>query len=117
MYDYPVCQVLGHGAAEEHGQEATDQTGWTGQHSTRSEGRTPSVASDCNSDGGKAPARDLLAADDGADRPYHVAKAISGMMEDYGWNLVSSGRKASSHSGRKTGVSVLDAKTQGRSRS
>ena len=85
MYDYPVCQVLGHGAAEEHGQEATDQTGWTGQHSTRSEGRTPSVASDCNSDGGKAPARDLLAADDGADRPYHVAKAISGMMEDYSW--------------------------------
>ena len=59
----------------------------------------------------------MLAADDGADRPYHVAKAISGMMEDYGWNLASSGRKASSHSGRKTGVSVLDAKTQGRSRS
>ena len=39
------------------------------------------------------------------------------MMEDYGWNLVASGRKASSHSGRKTGVSVLDALTEGRSRS
>ena len=42
---------------------------------------------------------------------------MSGMMEEYGWNLVSSGRKASSHSGRKTGVSVFDALTKGRSRS
>jgi hypothetical protein len=38
-------------------------------------------------------------------------------MESYGWNLVSLGRKASSHSGRKTRVSVLDALTEGRSRS
>ena len=48
---------------------------------------------------------------DDADRPYQAAKAMSGMMEEYGWNLVSSGRKASSHGGRKTGVSVLDALT------
>ena len=32
-------------------------------------------------------------------------------------NLVSSGRKASSHRGHKTGVSVLDALTEGKSRS
>ena len=51
------------------------------------------------------------------DRPYQAAKAMSEMMEGYGWNLVSEGRKASSHSGRKTGVSVLDALTKGRSRS
>ena len=51
------------------------------------------------------------------DRPYQAAKAMSEMMESYGWNLVSSRRKASSHSGRKTGVSVLDALTEGRSRS
>ena len=54
---------------------------------------------------------------DDADRPYQAAKPMSEMMESYGWNLVSSGRKASSHSGHKTGVSVLDALTQGRSRS
>ena len=46
-----------------------------------------------------------------------AAQAMSEMMEDYGWNLVALGRKASSHSGRKTGVSVLDALTEGRSRS
>jgi hypothetical protein len=51
------------------------------------------------------------------DRLYQAAKAMSEMMESYGWNLVSLGRKASSHSGRKTGVSVLDALTEGRSRS
>ena len=51
------------------------------------------------------------------DRPYQAAKAMSEMMEDYGWNLVALGRKASSHSSRKTGVSVLDALTKGRSRS
>ena len=32
-------------------------------------------------------------------------------------NLVSSGRKASSHRGHKTGVNVLDAQTEGKSRS
>ena len=42
---------------------------------------------------------------------------MSEMMEGYGWNLVALGRKASSHSGRKTGVSVLEAVTKGRSRS
>ena len=42
---------------------------------------------------------------------------MSDMMKGYGWNLVALGRKASSHSGRKTGVSVLDAVTKGRSRS
>ena len=36
------------------------------------------------------------------DRPYQAAKAMSEMMEDYGGNLVALGRKASSHSGRKT---------------
>ena len=51
------------------------------------------------------------------DRPYQATKAMSEMMEDYGWNLVALGRKASSHRGRKTGVSVLDALTKGRSRS
>ena len=51
------------------------------------------------------------------ERPYRAAQAMSEMMENYGWNLVTSGRKASSHSGRKTGVSVLDALTEGRSRS
>ena len=51
------------------------------------------------------------------ERPYRAAQAMSEMMEDYGWNLVAPGRKASSHSGRKTGVSVLDALTEGRSRS
>jgi hypothetical protein len=51
------------------------------------------------------------------DRPYQAAKAMSEMMEDYGWNLVALGRKASSHSGRKTGVSVLDALAKGRWRS
>ena len=50
-------------------------------------------------------------------RPYRAARAMSEMMEDYGWNLVALGRKASSHSGHKTGVSVLDALTEGRSRS
>ena len=42
---------------------------------------------------------------------------MSEMMKGYGWNLVALGRKASSHSGRKTGVSVLEALTKGRSRS
>jgi len=42
---------------------------------------------------------------------------MSKMMEGYGWNLVTLGRKASSHSGRKTGVRALDALTNGRSRS
>ena len=51
------------------------------------------------------------------ERPYRAAQAMSEMMEDYGWNLVALGRKASSHSGHKTGVSVLDALTEGRSRS
>ena len=39
------------------------------------------------------------------DRPYQAAKAMSEMMEDYGWNLVA------------LGVSILDALTKGRSRS
>ena len=51
------------------------------------------------------------------DRPYRAAKAMSEMMEGYGWNLVTLGRKASSHSGRKTGVSALDNLTNGGSRS
>ena len=34
----------------------------------------------------------------------------------HGWNLVSPGQKASSHRGHKTGVSVLDALTEGKSR-
>jgi hypothetical protein len=51
------------------------------------------------------------------DRPYRAAKAMSEMMKGYGWNLVTLGRKTSSHSGRKTGVSALDALTKGRSRS
>jgi hypothetical protein len=51
------------------------------------------------------------------DRPYHATKAMSEMIESHGWNLVSSGRKVSSHSGHKTGVSVLDALTEGKSRS
>ena len=42
---------------------------------------------------------------------------MSEMRESHGWNLVSSGRKASSHRGHKTGVSVLDALTEGKSRS
>ena len=42
---------------------------------------------------------------------------MSEMRESHGWNLVSYGRKASSHMGHKTGVSVLDALTKGRSRS
>ncbi len=46
-----------------------------------------------------------------------AAQAMSEMMEDYGGNLVALGRKALSHRGRKTGVSVLDALTKGRSRS
>ena len=46
------------------------------------------------------------------DRPYRAAKAMSEMMEGYGWNLVTLGRKASSHSGRKTGVSALDSLTK-----
>jgi len=44
-------------------------------------------------------------------------KAMSEMRESHGWNLVSSGRKASSHRGHKTGVSVLDALTESKSRS
>ena len=51
------------------------------------------------------------------DRPHHAAKAMSEMMESHGWNLVSFGRKVSSHSGHKTKVSVLDALTEGKSRS
>jgi hypothetical protein len=51
------------------------------------------------------------------DWPYQAAKAMSEMMESYGWNLVSLGRKAASHSCRKTGVSVLDTLTKGRSHS
>jgi hypothetical protein len=39
------------------------------------------------------------------------------MRESHGWNLFSSGRKASSYKGHKTGVSVLDALTEGESRS
>ena len=35
----------------------------------------------------------------------------------HGGNLVSVGRKASSHKGHKTGVSVLDARTEDKSRS
>ena len=46
-----------------------------------------------------------------------ATQAMSEMMEDYGWNLVALGRKASPHRGRKTGVSVLDALTKGRSSS
>ena len=46
-----------------------------------------------------------------------ATQAMSEMMEDYGWNLVALGRKASSHRGCKTGVSVLDALTKGRSSS
>ena len=42
---------------------------------------------------------------------------MSEMRESHGWNLVSSGRKASSHRGHKTGVSVSDALTEGASRS
>jgi hypothetical protein len=48
------------------------------------------------------------------ERPYRAAQAMSEMMEEYGWNLVALGRKASSHSGRKTGVSVVDALSEGR---
>ena len=39
------------------------------------------------------------------------------MIESHGWNRVSPGRKASSHKGHKTGVSVLGALTEGKSRS
>jgi hypothetical protein len=38
-------------------------------------------------------------------------------MRFLGWDIVSPGRKASSHRGHKTGVSVLDALTEGKSRS
>jgi hypothetical protein len=51
------------------------------------------------------------------DRPYRAVKDMTEMMEGYGWNLVALGRKASSHSGRKTGVSALDNLTNGGSRS
>ena len=47
---------------------------------------------------------------------HMFSKAMSEMMESYGWDLVSYGWKASPHSSHKTGVSVLDALTQGRSR-
>jgi hypothetical protein len=42
---------------------------------------------------------------------------MSEMRESHGGNLVSPGRKGSSHRGHKTGVSVLDALTEGKSRS
>jgi hypothetical protein len=42
---------------------------------------------------------------------------MSEMRESHGGNLVSSGRKAPYHMGHKTGVSVLDALTEGKSRS
>ena len=38
---------------------------------------------------------------------------LGGRRRHLGWNLVSHGRKASSHRGHKTGVSVLDALTKG----
>jgi hypothetical protein len=40
-----------------------------------------------------------------------------GRRSHLGWNIVSPGRKASSHRGHKTGVSVLDAMTEGKPRS
>ena len=50
--------------------------------------------------------------------PRAVARATSvGRRSHLGWNLVSLGRKVSSHSGHKIGVSVLDALTKGKSRS
>ena len=48
---------------------------------------------------------------------YTRTKDMSEMRESHGWNLFSSGRKASSHKGHKTGVSVLDALTEGEPRS
>ena len=42
---------------------------------------------------------------------------MSEMRENHGGNLVSSGRKVPYHRGHKTGVSVLDALTEGKSRS
>ena len=42
---------------------------------------------------------------------------MGGRRSHLGWNLVSPGRKASFHRGRKTGVSVLDAHTEGKSHS
>ena len=48
---------------------------------------------------------------------YTRTKAMSEMRENHGGNLVSSGRKVPYHRGHKTGVSVLDALTKGKSRS
>jgi hypothetical protein len=51
------------------------------------------------------------------ERTESASKEISDMMKGYGWNRVDEGHQATSHSGRKTCVSAIDACTEGRERS
>ena len=51
------------------------------------------------------------------ERTDSASKEISDMMKGYGWNRVDEGHQATSHSGRKTCVSAIDACTEGRERS